>query len=86
MSQSLPIRVMLLDTWDEMALELPSSTSIADLKQTVLQRARVRRPAADYVVKYHGAELYEPGNTLAAAGVSPNAAMIVLLRRRTPVW
>jgi hypothetical protein len=37
------------------------------------------------VVKYKGAELYEGSKTLADSGVVPDAALIVLLRRRIPV-
>lgn len=85
MTAPLALRVMMLDTWDEVPLTLPGNTPIADLKRAVLARSRARLPAAEYVVKYHGAELYEPGNTLALAGVLPNSALIVLRRRRAPV-
>ncbi len=85
MTAPLAVRVTVLDTWDDISLTLPGNTSIADLKRTVLARSRVRRPPADYVVKYNGAELYEPENTLANAGVMPNSALIVLRRRRAPV-
>lgn len=85
MTAPLPVRVTLLDNWDEVTLSLPGSTSIADLKRAVLARARIKQAPADYVVKYHGAELYEPGNTLAMAGIVPNSALIVLRRRRSPV-
>jgi hypothetical protein len=67
------------------SLTLPGSTSIADLKRTVLTRSRIRRAPAEYVVKYNGAELYEPGKTLTNAGIVPNSALIVLRRRRDPV-
>lgn len=85
MTAPLPVRVTVLDTWDDIPLTLPANTSIADLKRTALAKSRIRRSPAEYVVKYHGAELYEPGNTLANAGVVPNGALIVLRRRRDPV-
>ena len=85
MTAPLPVRVTVLDTWDDIALTLPGTTSIADLKRAALVQSRVRRAPAEYVVKYNGAELYEPGNTLANAGVVPNGALIVLRRRRAPV-
>jgi hypothetical protein len=81
----LPIRVTLLDTLDELALVLPSSTPIAEVKCLALARSGIKRPASEYVVKYKGAELYEGGKTLADAGVVPDGALIVLLRRRIPV-
>jgi hypothetical protein len=82
---SLPVRVTVLDTWDDISLTLPGTTPIAEVKRTALAQARIRRAPAEYVVKYNGAELYEPGNTLAMAGVVPNGALIVLRRRRDPV-
>ena len=85
MTAPLPVRVTVLDTWDDIALTLPGNTPIADLKRAALARSKVRRAPAEYVVKYNGAELYEPGNTLANAGVVPNGALIVLRRRRAPV-
>ena len=85
MTASLPIRVTVLDSWEEVPLTLPGSTSIADLKRTALATSRIRRAPAEYVVKYNGAELYEPGNTLANAGIVPNGALIILRRRRNPV-
>lgn len=85
MTAPLPVRVTVLDTWDEVPLDLPGGTPIADLKRTALTRSGIRRSPGEYVVKYNGAELYEPGNTLARAGVVPNSALIVLRRRRAPV-
>ncbi len=85
MTGPLSVRVTVLDSWEEVPLTLPGNTPIADLKRTVLTKLRIRRGPAEYVVKYNGAELYEPGNTLARAGVVPNGALIVLRRRRDPV-
>jgi hypothetical protein len=82
---SIPVRVTMLDTWDDIHLAVPASMPIADLKRNVLARSRIRRPAGDYVVKFNGAELYEEGNTVAGAGITSNSALIVLRRRRSPV-
>ena len=81
---TLPVRVTLLDTLDELALVVPSDTPIAELKRRALAEARIRRPASEYVVKYKGAELFEAGRTLADAGVVANGALIVLTRKRIP--
>lgn len=85
MAAELKVRVTLLDTLDESALMVPATTRVAELKQTTLARAGIKRPASEYVVKYKGAELYEGSRTLADAGVVPDGALIVLLRRRIPV-
>jgi len=79
----LPIRVTLLDTWDEVRVELPASTPVSEVKRLVLAD-RGMGPEG-YLVKYLGAELTEGTTTLADAGVQPNGALIVLPRRRTPV-
>lgn len=85
MASELKIRVTLLDTLDEFAQMVPATTRVAEVKQTALARAGIKRPASEYVVKYKGAELYEGSRTLADAGVVPDGALIVLLRRRIPV-
>lgn len=85
MARDLPIRVTLLDTLDATDVVLPDTMKITDLKRGVLARAGIKRPASEYVVKYKGAELYEGSKTLAEAGVVPDGALIVLLRRRIPV-
>jgi hypothetical protein len=85
MAPELKVRVTLLDTLDEHALVVPATTRIAEVKLGALARAGIKRPASEYVVKYKGAELYEGSRTLADAGVVPDGALIVLLRRRLPV-
>jgi hypothetical protein len=85
MAAELLVRVTLLDTLDEYPMVVPATTRIAEVKQTALARAGIKRPASAYVVKYKGAELYEGSRSLADAGVVPDGALIVLLRRRIPV-
>jgi hypothetical protein len=85
MAGELAVRVTLLDNIDEYAMVIPATTRITDLKRDVLARAGIKRPDSQYVVKYKGAELYEGSKTLADSGVVPDAALIVLLRRRIPV-
>ncbi len=81
----LTLRVMVLDTWDEVELEVPSSWLVSDLKRTALARAGVARPPERYLLKYRGAEVWENGTTLADAGMVSNAPLIVLSRTRRPV-
>ena len=80
---TMPVRVTLLDTWDEAVLELTPDTPVAEVRRAALARARVRGVPGDYVVKYLGAEV-DPVRSLAEAGIAPNAALIVLSRRRQP--
>lgn len=84
MSDALPIRVVVLDTWDEIVLSVAPSTSVAELKARALSAARIGRPPDAYLVKYRGAELWENGRTVEQAGIGPNAQVIVLSRRRIP--
>jgi hypothetical protein len=81
----LPVRVMVQEVWDEIPLVLPSTTSLAELKRRALEIARIRREAADYVLKFRGAELPDESQSLAEAGIAPNGAVILLPRRRWPV-
>jgi hypothetical protein len=84
-SDTLPVRVMVQDVWDEVELQLPASTPIGELKRRALEATRVRRDPAGYVVKYRGAEILDESRTLRESGVVSNAGLIVLPRRRRPV-
>ena len=85
MTGPLPQRVMVPDAWDEVQLDLPASTPLAELKRQALQATRVTGDPAAYVVKFRGAELLDESRTLADAGLVPNGALIVLRKRRRPV-
>jgi hypothetical protein len=85
MTAPLPLRVMVEDVWDQVYLELPSSTSVGDIKRQALAATRVRRDPANYVMKYRGAELADESRSAAEVGLVPNGALIVLSRRRRPV-
>jgi hypothetical protein len=81
----LPLRVMVQDAWDEVSFDLPPSTSLGDVKRRALQAAQVRGDPNAYLLKFRGAELRDESRSLAEAGLVPNAALIVLSRRRRPV-
>lgn len=81
----LPLRVLVLDSWDEIPLALDPATPVAQVKAQALQAARVRGTPDDYVVKFRGALVPEGSTTLQDAGVVPNANLIVLRHRRRPV-
>jgi len=85
MSATLPLRVTVQDAWDEVRLELPDATTLADVKRRALAATRVTRDPAGYVMKFRGAELQDESQTLAQAGLVPNGAVIVLPKRRRPV-
>jgi len=80
----IPVRVMILDTWDEIALNVPPTARVADVKARALSQARVGKAAADYLVKFRGAEVPEGATTVSEAGIVANGALIVLPRRRIP--
>ena len=84
MTATLPIRVTVLDTWDEIHFSAPVSTRVADIKRDALTKARVVGAPEQWLVKYRGAEVAD-GASLAEAGVVPNAGLIVLSRKRRPV-
>ncbi|HEU4473598.1 MAG TPA: hypothetical protein VFR72_02110 [Gemmatimonadales bacterium] len=85
MTDSLRLRVMVQDAWDEVPLDLPPATSLADLKQIALDSTKVVRPADEYVLKFRGAELFDESRSLADVGLVDNGALILLPRRRRPV-
>jgi hypothetical protein len=84
MAATMPVRVKVLDSLDEVTLDVAPDTTISELKRVALTECRIRRRPGDYVVKHLGSELFENGHTLADAGVGPNSALIVLPRRRRP--
>jgi hypothetical protein len=84
-SESLRLRVTVQDAWDEIPLDLPPATSLAELKRAALIATKVSRDPDEYVVKFRGFELLDESRSLADAGLVQNGALIVLPRRRRPV-
>jgi hypothetical protein len=85
MTSVLPLRVMVEDVWDEVSLELPEATPVAEIKRQALALTHVKRDPSEYVLKFRGAELSDESRSLAEAGLVPNGALILLPRRRRPV-
>ncbi|HWB40197.1 MAG TPA: ubiquitin-like domain-containing protein [Gemmatimonadales bacterium] len=85
MTSTLRLRVMVQDAWDEIPLDLPPATSLAELKRRALDATKVTRDPDEYLLKFRGAELYDETRSLADAGLVANGAVIVLPRRRRPV-
>jgi hypothetical protein len=84
-SSTLPVRVMVQDAWDEVMLELPATTPLAELKRQALEATRITTDPAGFLLKFRGAELGDESRSLADAGLVPNGALIVMPRRRRPV-
>jgi hypothetical protein len=85
MSGVVPIRVKVTPTWDEVRLELPSDTPVAELKRRALELSFVNEDPARFIVKYRGAQVLDEAKSLAQAGIVKNAPLIILNRRRQPV-
>jgi hypothetical protein len=85
MSDVVQVRVRVLEAWNDIVLEVPPSTPIADIKRRVLESAHVTADPAGFVVKFRGAALRDESRSLAQAGVPDDAALIVLRRHRVPV-
>jgi hypothetical protein len=81
------IRVMVTDAWDQVFLAVGPDTTVAELKRQALTRAlkRASLPAAEYIVKFHGAAVTDESTTLRALGAGANAPFIVLPARRRAV-
>ena len=81
----LPVRVMVQDAWDLISLTFPPAATILELKQRALALTHRAGKPEDYEVKFRGAAVLDEGRSLAESGVVPNAALIVMPRRRRPV-
>lgn len=84
MTTAIPVRVTVLEKWDEVALEPSGEMAVREVKALALDATRTKGAPDEFLVKYLGAELRDESASLAAAGVVPNGALIVLRRRRTP--
>jgi hypothetical protein len=85
MTAVIPLRVMVQDAWDQVRLDLPANTLLAEVKRQALQATRVMGNPDAYLLKFRGAELEDESRSLSEAGLVPNGALIVLRRRRQPV-
>jgi len=85
MSDHLAVRVMVESAWDQVELELPPTTTMAELKRRALAMTHAAGTADTYEVKYRGALVLDEARSLAEQGVVGNANLIVLPRRRRPV-
>ena len=84
MTAVIPVRVTVLESWDEVTLQPSGEMAVGKVKALALDATRTKGAPEAFLVKYLGAELRDESASLAAAGVAPNGALIVLRRRRTP--
>ena len=82
---TLPVRIKVQDVWDEVRLDLPESTPVGEAKRRALRLTHIPDDPDRYLVKFRGAEVLDESRSLGQAGIVPNAALIVLSRRRRPV-
>jgi hypothetical protein len=85
MTDVLPLRVTVEDVWNEVLLELPSTTPVGEIKRQALAASYVTHDPSNYVLKFRGAELSDESRSAGDSGLVPNGALIVLARRRRPV-
>lgn len=83
MADPIPVRITVLDTWNESLLVADPNQSIGELKAQALAAIPLNTPPEEYLVKYRGAELSD-SVSLAESGVTAHAPLIVLRRRRAP--
>lgn len=84
-AESVPLRVMVLDTWDEIPMSVAPETSIDSIMRRALTEARVPARPEEFVVKFRGVELRDRSATVTQAALPNDAALIVLRRGRPPV-
>ncbi len=85
-ADTIPVRIMVYEAWDEVRLEFPATTSVADAKRRALELTHVDQPPDIFEVKYLGALILDESISLRDAGIVPNAGLIVLRSRRRPVY
>jgi hypothetical protein len=85
MAQLVPVRVMVPDVWDEVALEVPAGTAIAALKAAALARSGAGGLPDDFEAKFRGALLSDESRSLRDVGMVAGSSIILVRRHRRPV-
>ncbi len=81
----LPVRIMVQEVWDQVALDLQPGASIDEVKRRALALTHAPGEPGDFGVKFRGAEILDERKSLAETGVVANSSLIVVPRRRWPV-
>lgn len=85
MTAGLPVRVTVLEAWDDVTLDLSPDTTLTEAKREALAAVRLVDDPAEFMIKFRGAELPDESRTLADVAVPAGGALIVLRRRRRAV-
>lgn len=85
MTAGLPVRVTVLEAWDDVTLDLSPDTTLTETKRQALAAVRLVDDPAEFMIKFRGAELPDESRTLADVAVPAGGALIVLRRRRRAV-
>ena len=85
MTAGLPVRVTVLEAWDDVTLDLSPDTTLTEAKRQALAAVRLVDDPAEFMIKFRGAELPDESRTLADVAVPAGGALIVLRRRRRAV-
>ena len=80
------VRVMVTPAWEQVAVQVDGSTTVAQMKHQALRAALKTTAGEDgFLVKFRGAQVLDEAITLGQLGAVPNAPFIVLPARRQPV-
>lgn len=85
MTDTITLRVRLHEAWDDISVTVAPQSTIADVKQRVLDIAGEEAPASEFVVKFRGVDLRDEGAAVVEARIPDGAALIVTHRRRRAV-
>ena len=82
MTVDLPVRVKVLEVWDEIDIAWQGDMSVNELKRTALATTRVSASPTEFMVKVGGAEVLDEG---CPAPCRIMASGVMCWRRRHPV-
>jgi hypothetical protein len=80
------VRVMVTSAWEQVAVQVDGTTTVAQLKHQALKAAlKTTESEQSCIVKFRGAQVLDESTTMRALSAVPNAPFIVLPGRRQPV-
>lgn len=82
---ALTLRVEASDIWETVRVIARPETSIAELKQRVVERLFPGQPGDEFVLKFRGWEVLDENASAADAGLSDCSILLIAYRRRRPV-
>lgn len=79
------IRVEAAELWDSVRVIAPSTASVGEIRQRVVETLFPNGHADEFVLKYRGWEMLDLSSSLASAGVVDGAILLMAYRRRRQV-